>query len=794
MADDNKIQFDIELNEGSVESSFKVVDERAAKSAKESAAVFGEAFQKQEQDLKESIERLVKETNKVATKSAKESAAAFVSEFKKIDDATSKALRDSFDKYSKEFSANFKKSAKESASVFEEAFSKGLLQADPIQVPVEVPSSPLAIRGLADLAGGFYLLERAAMVAGTAIKATVDFIIAGEKEIKLENKFKVLATEAGLAADVLQNELRRATSGLVEDGRLLEFASESFIQLGNNAKSLPQILEAARKAYAVFGGDIVSNAEKITQAIFSGQTRQLRQIGLLVDADKVYKDYAASIGTVVPLLTEQQKQTAILNSVLEQSATRFKNVVTEEGKVTDAFTRFGVQAKELTDQLSILASNTFGKAISSIIQSVTQDLKDWNRVLAQSNADRMADGVDKLKAQIAALSDSIKAGEEKLASFNKTEMRVLGSRFVEGIAAKKKALAEYQKQLEEATKAQVKAGAAGGATPEGAGAGGGDSRADAEFLARKQALVMKVKELNGQLLASEVQLAQEEFNRKKNSSNLDALFYQQKLQAAEQYELQRSNLNTFFEQNGIVNEALRQQAREALESAHLNRLLMLNQNYQAQRQQLFIETETQALSVGESFTTMVEGMDEAAQEMSVNASKNFKMLGKTMLTSIGSAAGNAFAAFGAAIANGENALQAFGKALLNSLGHAAIQMGTTFILQGIAYSWAGLANGPALIAAGAALATFGGFLSAVGGAGPNGVVGGGGSAGGAGGFDDSSPIAESFDPEDTEAQIPRTAINLTIQGNVLDRRQTGLEIAEILEEQFADQGLVVRGA
>jgi hypothetical protein len=174
-------------------------------------------------------------------------------------------------------------------------------------------------------------------------------------------------------------------------------------------------------------------------------------------------------------------------------------------------------------------------------------------------------------------------------------------------------------------------------------------------------------------------------------------------------------------------------------------------------------------------------------------------MGNSMLISVGQASANAFAAFGQAIAQGENALQAFGKALLNSLGQMAIQMGSMFILQGIAYSFAGLANGPPLIAAGAALAVIGGVLSASGGAGPRDVSGGGGTAGGGIGSvadnpSENNPINRAIAPEDTTPQTPRTAINLTINGNVLDRRETGLEIAKILEEQFADQGLVIRGA
>jgi hypothetical protein len=222
----------------------------------------------------------------------------------------------------------------------------------------------------------------------------------------------------------------------------------------------------------------------------------------------------------------------------------------------------------------------------------------------------------------------------------------------------------------------------------------------------------------------------------------------------------------------------------------------MQMQYAEQKKMLFSQTETDVLSVGEAFNEITEGMEEAARDLSVNAARNFRNMGRAMLQSVGNAAGNAFAAFGAAIANGEDALSAFGKALLNSLGQMAVQMGTTFILQGIAYTYAGLANGPPLIAAGAALAAIGGLLAASGGTGPKDVSGGGVTGGDTGGGleDTGSPIADVVAPEDTVAQTPQTAINLTINGNVLDRRETGLEIAQILEEQFAEQGLVVRGA
>lgn len=799
MADDNKIQFDIELNEGSVDSSFKVIDDRAVKSAKSSAAVFGEAFQKQEQDLQDSISRIVKSTKDVATKSAKESAAVFGETFKKQDEIYKASVKNSLDNAIAKITGSnaIKKSAQESASVFEEAFSKGLLKDGSESIfDSLIPQNGLAVRGLADLAGGFFLLKSAADVAFGVIKAGLEFIVEGEREIKLDRRFAALATQAGVASDVIKNQLTAATSGLVDETKLLEVGSEAFIKLGANAKALPQILELARKTYTAFGGDIVENTDKITNAIFSGQTRQLRGLGILIDTDKVYKEYARSLGTVVPLLSEQQRQTALLNAVLEKGREQFKNVAVDSDSAGAAFTRLAVARKNLGDALAIKTAEQSSGFFALLANGAAALSDQFTKLLTR-------DPIQKTKERIVELQDRLKQTEETLnrAQNSYTSYGRGGSAFFEKLKNEavqlRGEIAKYQAQVTTAAQAQQKLAKdteAAAKAAAGAGAGGVDTSSD-EFLRRRQDLTLKVVELNNQVRASEVQLAQDQFTRLQNGANLEALFYQQKLQAAEIFNQQRQQLDKFYQENGVVDETLRQQGREALEQAHLNRMLQLQMGYEAQKKQIFIEGETQALTVGMSFQSVMEGINEQAQETSVNASKNFKNLGRSMLQSVGQASANAFAAFGQAIAQGDDALTAFGKSLLNSLGQMAIQMGANFILQGIAYTYAGLANGPPLIAAGAALAAFGGILSASGGAGPRDVSGGGGTAGGGIGSIADNDVVNSPDGfEDTEPLTPQTAVSVVINGNVLDRRETGLEIAKILEEQFADQGLVIRGA
>lgn len=796
MADDNKIQFDIELNEGSVDSSFKKIDERAVKSAKESAAVFGEAFQRQEQELQASIERIVGNTKKVATKSAKESAAAFEDAFKQqevLNKKLSKEMGDGFRDAIKRLSGGdeLKKSAQDSAKVFEQAFNDGIFKDERTIFEKLMPQST---GGLTDLAAGFFLLQQAANAAGAAINTAINFIVNGEKEIKLERRFEALATQAGVAADVIKNELKTATAGFIDETKLLELGSEAFIKLGANAASLPQILELARKTYVAFGGDIVENADKITQAIFTGQTRQLRGLGLLVDTEKVYKEYARTLGTVPALLTEQQRQQALLNAVLEKGQTQFKNITTNANGAEEGFKRLSVATTELFDALSIKTAQQSSGFFSFLADAASGAIKTFTDAINKSPVDKAKERISELQEKLISAQATLDASQNSYSNYGRGS-EAFFNRQKKEIEELKNEIAKYQTQITSAAQSQQKLKAEAAANATGGGTGGVDTSSD-EYLKRKQDLTLKVLELNNQLRASEVQLAQDQFTRNQTAANLDALNYQQKIQAAETYNQQKATLDKFYADNGVVDETIRQQGRELLEQAHLNRMLQLQMNYEAQKKNMFIEGETQAISTGQAFNDILEGMKQQSQETSVSASKNFKNMGKAMLTSVGQASANAFAAFGQAIAEGDNALEAFGKSLLNSLGQMAVQMGSMFILQGIAYTYAGIANGPPLIAAGAALAVIGGILSASGGAGPKDVSGGGGTAGdGISPVSDmNNPINDTIDFEDTVAQTPQTAVNVTINGNVLDRRETGLEIAKILEEQFAEQGLVVRGA
>jgi len=140
----------------------------------------------------------------------------------------------------------------------------------------------------------------------------------------------------------------------------------------------------------------------------------------------------------------------------------------------------------------------------------------------------------------------------------------------------------------------------------------------------------------------------------------------------------------------------------------------------------------------------------------------------------------------------------FAKFVLGTIGDLATQLGTFFIIQGIALEALKGLSGAQAIVAGAGLVALGSILKNLG--------AGGGSA--LSGSSDSGGIVSSsgntFTPTDTatgaeegeeeaERQDPDTNINVVVNGNILDRQETGLALAEIIRDTIDDQGVVING-
>jgi hypothetical protein len=147
------------------------------------------------------------------------------------------------------------------------------------------------------------------------------------------------------------------------------------------------------------------------------------------------------------------------------------------------------------------------------------------------------------------------------------------------------------------------------------------------------------------------------------------------------------------------------------------------------------------------------------------------------------------------LAKGKNAFEGLLKTIGSIFGDMLIQIGTTVLLAGVGMeairaSIVGLTGGPAIFA-GIALIAAGALLKALSG-------GGGESASttvpaGPGGVPSNPDVVGSVDQPEQDRNR-KSEVKIEVQGNILDRKETGLEIASVLQEYFDTQdGILARG-
>jgi hypothetical protein len=253
--------------------------------------------------------------------------------------------------------ANVKREANETGGVFSNAFKIG---------------------GVTDFVAAIYATNKAFSLLKETAQSLVNVALAGEKLDAITKRFQVLAQQQNINADALAQGISRAIGGTVDLDDALKITSQSLINLQTGIAQIPQLFEIAKKSAAGFGGDTVSNFERIQQAIVSGNTGLLREIGIFFDAGKAVSDYEKQLGAVPGGLTEAGRQQAILNEVLKVGNDRFKNITNSIVPLDQAIKQFGVSFGEVADTFAQASNRAFGESFRSFFTKAATTLDAFN--------------------------------------------------------------------------------------------------------------------------------------------------------------------------------------------------------------------------------------------------------------------------------------------------------------------------------------------------------------------------------------------------------------------------------
>lgn len=616
---------------------------------------------------------------------------------------------------------------------------------------------------LASLTATFGELSAVAGTAGKAIAGVAAVVGAGlaatiksaqiDEEIKaINDQFEALANKAGGAAGNLRASFTETARGLVDLDDILKASNRTLASLDISSQVLADNFKIARQATVAFGVDTVDAYEKLNQAIVTGSTRSLRQLGLFVDSTQAIKDYATELGVAAQFLSETGKQQAIANAIAKNASEVFKGVNEAQEKTSDSATRLSVSFNELKETAAGLVNSTLGSTASSTLNFFSEQLDKINRALRDDAPKSAAEKAQLLASDISALSKEYETAAAIAEKYKGTLAIEQYSAASEKAAQLKQELQALRVQEEELGMAQLrKAQATQVATTE-QGKAIAQSR---EEMVQQQALMQQRMQLENQKLQMQQANAQYAMNNARTEVEFETAKQNAILAQEQLYQNQRAALKKQYADVGLAG---KQQENDAL--------MALDQKYADDKKKL----------------------DE-----SVNAS-TAKLRG-VVQAGIVNGLTNSFAGLGKALAKSENGFAAFGKAVLSALGSMAIQIGSMLLAIGLGFQALGPVlpvfglSGGAAIAAGLGLIVLGGALQAMGeggetAAGTASATGGGGVVG-AGGTADLGAVA---DGSQIDRNKPGTQIAVNIQGNVLDRRQTGIEIVEIIKEQFDTQG------
>lgn len=628
------------------------------------------------------------------------------------------------------------------------------------------------VEGLQELGKTFLHLGKLAGVVGAAVmamKVSLDLTVEAEQIKKINSLFKELTTQAGISTEELEEGLKKVGAGLVDDTDLLQIANRAIISMGTNAKALVPILEIARKATTVFGGDLLQNFEALNQAMSTGQVRALKQFGITVDLAGAQAKLAKELGVTVGALTEAEKRQAIMNAAIEAGQKRFASVKLSTDSATSSLKILSATFNDIKETAILFFDRVFGDLTRASIKKFAETMQS----VGQSIKQVFGSEADKAAGRMAYLRQEIKFSTAEIDRMNKMAAEDPRFKSPEKQAQLTKSISHYTERVKTLTAELEKLGGAekkvaeeGKKTIEANEAGKRQARKltteeAAKNLMEEAKAMQMIEAANAARIRSEMEIETE-------ASNMTRLFQEQKLGLQEQERAKLMELEA-QRQLGMITEQTYQHLRlqtHAQTIAEIEALELKSNDAKIQAAHNLARVQQKGY----------EGFKAGFKAASLEASRdvgNFAKLGEVAFTSLNKNARNAFLAFGEGAQSAGEIMRGF---MFNAIADIADAQGTEFLTAGIA----GL--NPAMLAAGGALLALAGFLRSQA-RGTSAMTGAPGAGGGGGGMPASMAAPDQGALTMAEEKKAKREVTIQIQGHYLDTEGSRRALMEMIRSE-----------
>tara|TARA_Y100001938_G_scaffold150941_1_gene244530 strand:+ start:34 stop:1917 length:1884 start_codon:yes stop_codon:yes gene_type:complete len=198
------------------------------------------------------------------------------------------------------------------------------------------------------------------------------------------------------------SELGIAVNGTMNKFDLFKQANNAMI-LGvtRNASEMAEMFDMAQRLGRALGQDAASSVESLITGIGRQSRLMLDNIGIIVKADRAYKDYALSIKANVQDLSDAQKKQAFLNATLTAARQKVAGLPPEVLTAEESFQRFTATVDDLKVSLGDSFKGVMAGAMDVFSDFVMLNKEaDMEALSLSTNTEALALGLRKAKSEL----------------------------------------------------------------------------------------------------------------------------------------------------------------------------------------------------------------------------------------------------------------------------------------------------------------------------------------------------------------------------------------------------------
>ena len=215
-----------------------------------------------------------------------------------------------------------------------------------------------------------------------------------------EVAFQRLAKDSELAARVLAR-LDDAAQGAVSTFDLLNQATRTAVA-GLPLEGFDQLVRGGRVLAAVMGRDATESVERLTNAIAKQERRLLDELGIVVRANEIYRNYAERLGITTDELTANMKAEAFREEVLRKVNERVLELGDAIDRTQRPFNLLAAQAREFRVVFGGFLERALG--VTATVDGLTSSLKRLTD-LFRSSTDQAKEAVSSFMETKRSLDD-----------------------------------------------------------------------------------------------------------------------------------------------------------------------------------------------------------------------------------------------------------------------------------------------------------------------------------------------------------------------------------------------------